>query len=450
VIVTDASGIPLPRELAVVTFSNNVDDQNALQLLSGPGGFITLAVQLEYVSDMNDPRISDMHLVFIVDGVHSAPSPKFAPGSDFAQPGLCTGFYFTEPVRHHEMMLHLPRLVWFLAVHRQLPLWVPGDTPVDLPPIRVVDGNFDPIPGVEVILEAVSRLDATVFPHVPSALFSVTNNNFSSNSSGVVVFTEVTFNAPANSSMPIMIYSPTHNCYTEAMFVTVMSVVASLQYVDPAALTAPLSCPAPGSNAASLASCGCANRSALVDLGEVQMGVAFPITLFASAAGGIPLVGTHLLPVLNEVPEFISTTQYAGGSFSTSANSTHAVVVFGAFTGLPPFLTVTFPLSGSDSNGLLTVWIAVGQGYPGFYSLVFGMSASAVTRVIGFSADSQVGSLQIVRQPAAATAAGARVGDFLAVQPIVQVLDTAGNPLEGYQVNRCATRGVFVCIFPMI
>jgi hypothetical protein len=181
----------------------------------------------------------------------------------------------------------------------------------------------------------------------------------------------------------------------------------------------------------------------------VQMGVAFPITLFASATGGIPLPGFGVLPLVNQVPDFISTIQYAGGSFYATSNGTHNEFLFGAFTGLPPFLTVTFPLSGSDSNGLLTVWITVGQGYPGFYSLVFGMSASAVTRVIGFSADSQVGSLQIVRQPAAATAAGARVGDFLAVQPIVQVLDTAGNPLEGYQVNRCATRGVFVCMFPM-
>jgi hypothetical protein len=105
VIVTDGSGTPLPRDLAAVTFSNNVDDQNALQLLSGPGGFLTLAVQLEYISDMDDPRISDMHLVFIVDGVWSKPSPKFAPDSDSAQPGLCTGFFLTAPVSCAQLML---------------------------------------------------------------------------------------------------------------------------------------------------------------------------------------------------------------------------------------------------------------------------------------------------------------------------------------------------------
>jgi hypothetical protein len=318
----------------------------------------------------------------------------------------------------------------------QLPSWVPADTSVTLPPIKVIDGNFNPISGVEVILDPITHLDPSIFPHMPAALFSITNNNQTSDSSGIVDFAGVTFNGPSNGTMPMMLYSPTHHCYSAPLFAKVISVAASLQYVDPASSTAPLSCPAPGSNAASLASCGCANRSALVDLGTVQMGVAFPITVFASAAGGLPLVGTGLMPVLNEVPEFISTLQYAGGSYSSSLNSTHVVVSYGGSTGLPPFLTVTVPLSGSDANGLLTVWVTVGQGYPGFYSVVFGMSASAVTRVIGFRADSEVGSLEIVRQPAAATSAGARVGDFLAVQPIVRVLDSAGNPLQGYQVNR--------------
>ena len=311
-----------------------------------------------------------------------------------------------------------------------------ANVPVALPPILLVDAQANPVPGVALTIEPVTYGDLGVFMHEPSGLYYLTNNVATTNSSGYATFAGITFAAPANSTMPLQIYT-NQACRSEVLYLTVTSAVASLQVVQPGQPM--LSCPAPGSLSAYLADCGCANAPSVLDLGDVPMGTLIPVQLFASDALGRPMAGVATVePFLNEIPPYISLQQYFSGIPVFSTNATNTVLSYGTATRLPPFLSITFPNTGTNASGISTVYLSVGVGYPGQYAVVFGIGAGASTRVISFTATTLVAGLTVVVQPGTGPF-GALTGNYLEQQPVVMVTDVNGNALQGYQVNTYAS-----------
>lgn len=69
--LVDSFGNPVPPSLIAVSSEGDVAGSDILTQLSDANGFLTLPVSVQYVADYNDPLLSDLHLVFEVDGVRS-------------------------------------------------------------------------------------------------------------------------------------------------------------------------------------------------------------------------------------------------------------------------------------------------------------------------------------------------------------------------------------------
>ena len=298
-----------------------------------------------------------------------------------------------------------------------------------------MDALAQPVTGVVLALRPVTLVpsNGVVFPHESTQFYTAIQNSATTDANGVAVFTGVSLIGPANTSIALQIVGD--NCVSDVLFIVLTSQAASLQIVanDQATIT----CPAPGSTSAYLADPQCHSRSPVYDLGTVPMGTPVTVTLFASDAVGNPFPAVDIVPLVNEVPPYISLDQWNLGVPSVTTVGPNTQWAYGSATGSAPFLTITFPTAGAGSNGVLDASVEIGQGYPGQYAVVFSYGAGALTQILTFDAVSEVESLTIITQPATAVSgtATALVGNRLDVQPVIKVMGAGNTPLQGYRVN---------------
>lgn len=431
VALVDELGAPVPANLAAVSTITNVDFPGVVNPVSNSDGFITTAVQISYLASNDTGNVPTLFLQVSVDGVLSSPFPVVVAA---ARSSVCAA------------------IIGLTA----LPAVVTENVPVALPPLRFVNATLGAVPNTVVTLAPLHALVPGLFSHAPPQLFMVSVWNASAaalpsdtwvnargfpqtttDADGYATFRGVSFNGPIGSSLLYMVYSESEsqNCKTDVIDVFVNSASASLQVVPPSG--ALLSCPSGGSGFAHLRSCACKDRPISHDLGDVEMGVLFTITLYASTVNTVvaPLAGAQVLPVLRQVPlASVRLAQFNDGSGVGTDDGTVKTIAFGALSGLPGFLTVFLPSTGTGADGKVDVQLMVTPGYPGRFSLVFGLNSGAITQTVSFNALSKVASIAVHTQPASA-GGYALTGNVFTTQPAVTVLDAAGLPLQGYVVE---------------
>jgi hypothetical protein len=103
------------------------------------------------------------------------------------------------------------------------------------------------------------------------------------------------------------------------------------------------------------------------------------------------------------------------------------------------------PTAGTGANGIAAITITVPAGIAGEFVLAVSVGnygTAARSRLIRFRARVlNVNSLSIITQPVGSdsTHPTARVGKFLATQPVVRVLNAAGAGVPNVVVNRYVT-----------